>query len=369
MKLFLSATSIEKDWQKSAKDLLQQLGDIPAEANVAFIYATDSFAIELSRLLEELKLKTNIKNWIGSIGKGICSNNQEIYEQPAVTIMLADFPEGSFTVFNGMENAPGLSTESNGLSLALVHADPRNGLVTEHINNLPDKISNSYLVGGITSSSSHFFQIANDITEGDISGIVFDENTQIITGLSQGCTPITPAGETHTLTQCDHHIAMSIDKRPALEVFKEEIGDVLARDIDRAAGYIFAAFPVKGSDMGNYLVRDIIGIDSENKYLAIADDMKADSAIIFCKRDGQTAIQDMLRMLHDIKKRLGKQQAKGALYISCLGRGKNLFGENSEELKMINEVLGDIPIAGFYANGEIAGDQLYGYTGVLTIFL
>ena len=64
-----------------------------------------------------------------------------------------------------------------------------------------------------------------------------------------------------------------------------------------------------------------------------------------------------------------KQQAKGALYISCLGRGKNLFGENSEELTMINDVLGDIPTAGFYANGEIAGDQLYGYTGVLTIFL
>lgn len=31
--------------------------------------------------------------------------------------------------------------------------------------------------------------------------------------------------------------------------------------------------------------------------------------------------------------------------------------------------LGDIPIAGFYANGEIAGVQLYGYTGVLTVFV
>ena len=366
MKSFLSATSIKNDWQTAADDILLQLGEIPTEANVAFIYATDAFAIELSRLLEELKQKTNIQNWIGSIGKGICSNNTEIYDKAAVTVMLADFPENSFTIFNGMENAP-VSTEDNAsLNLALIHGDPRNGLVTEYINDLPEKIGNGYLIGGITSSNSHFFQVANDITEGDISGIVFDENTQIMTGLTQGCTPI---GETHTLSQCDHHIAISIDKRPALDVFKEEIGDVLARNIDRAAGYIFAGFPIKGSDTGNYLVRDIIGIDTENKHLAIADNMEADSKIIFCKRDGQSAIQDMQRMLSDIKKRLGKQQVKGALYISCLGRGKNLFGENSEELKMISDVLGDIPIAGFYANGEIAGNQLYGYTGVLTVFL
>ena len=77
----------------------------------------------------------------------------------------------------------------------------------------------------------------------------------------------------------------------------------------------------------------------------------------------------MQRMLNNIKKRLGKDKAKGAIYISCLGRGINLFGEQSEEVKMIKDELGDIPIAGFYANGEIAGVQLYGYTGVLTLFV
>ena len=366
MKLFLSATSTEKEWQNAAQDLLQQLGDIPDEANVAFIYATDHFAVELSRLLEALKLKTKIRNWIGSIGKGICSNKQEIYEQAAVTILLADIPKNSFTIFNGMENAPISSKETFGLNFALIHGDPRNGMVPEHIANLPEKIGNGYLIGGITSSDSHFFQIANDLTEGDISGIVFDENTQIITGLTQGCTPI---GKVHTLTSCDHHIAITIDKRPALDVFKEEIGDVLARDIDRAAGYIFAGFPIQSSDTGDYVVRNIIGIDPDNDLLMIADNMTADRGIMFCKRDGQTALQDMQRMLNDIKKRIGKKQPKGALYISCLGRGKNLFGENSEEVKMITDVFGDIPLAGFYANGEIAGNQLYGYTGVLTVFL
>ena len=370
MNSFISATTTKKDWQQAADDLLIQFGDIPKEVNVAFIYATDAFATELSRLLDELKKQTRIQNWVGSVGRGICANNQEIYDQPAVTIMLADFPENSFTVFNGIENAPVTENKtdefSTGIKLALIHGDPRNGMVTEHIKNFPEIISPSYSVGGITSSENHFFQVANDITEGDISGIVFDEQTQVLTGLTQGCTPI---GEVHTLTKCSHHIAISIDNRPALDVFKKEIGDILARNIDRAAGYIFAGFPIKGNDKGDYRVRDIIGIDEENHHLAIADDMQADSAIMFCKRDGKSAIDDMQRMLGNIKKRLGKSHARGAIYISCVGRGRNLFGDNSEELEMIYQALGDIPLAGFYANGEIAGNQLYGYTGVLTIFI
>ena len=56
------------------------------------------------------------------------------------------------------------------------------------------------------------------------------------------------------------------------------------------------------------------------------------------------------------------------LYFSCLGRGASLFGETSEELRMISRSLGDIPLVGFSANGEISRDRLYGYTGVLTVF-
>ena len=32
------------------------------------------------------------------------------------------------------------------------------------------------------------------------------------------------------------------------------------------------------------------------------------------------------------------------------------------------ELLGDVPLVGFFAGGEIAHHHLYGYTGVLTVF-
>ena len=59
----------------------------------------------------------------------------------------------------------------------------------------------------------------------------------------------------------------------------------------------------------------------------------------------------------------------GALYVSCTGRGGGHFGGPSAEMQIIRHALGEVPLVGFYAAGEIAGQQLYGYTGVLTVFV
>jgi small ligand-binding sensory domain FIST len=72
-------------------------------------------------------------------------------------------------------------------------------------------------------------------------------------------------------------------------------------------------------------------------------------------------------MLKGITSRLSAPP-RGGVYVSCLGRGVNLFGPDAAELKQIQAALGDVPIVGFYANGEISQDRLYGYTGVLTLF-
>ena len=88
---------------------------------------------------------------------------------------------------------------------------------------------------------------------------------------------------------------------------------------------------------------------------------------MFCRRDGNSAREDMMRMLTDIRGRLGGEP-RGAVYYSCLGRGRYQFGENSEELKLIRDELGNIPLVGFFANGEIFHNRLYWYTGVLTVF-
>ena len=59
----------------------------------------------------------------------------------------------------------------------------------------------------------------------------------------------------------------------------------------------------------------------------------------------------------------------GAIYVSCSGRGGPHFGGPSAELQIVRHALGDVPLVGFFAGGEIAHHHLYGYTGVLTVFV
>src|SRR3546814_10650741 len=74
----------------------------------------------------------------------------------------------------------------------------------------------------------------------------------VAAGLTQGCTPIGPV---HTVTSAEEKILLEIDGRPALDVFKEDIGELLARDLNRVAGYNFAGLPVTGSEIGRAHVR------------------------------------------------------------------------------------------------------------------
>ncbi|VAW97729.1 hypothetical protein MNBD_GAMMA23-611 [hydrothermal vent metagenome] len=371
MTSYILSHASDPDWQVALQQCVQQLQEQGAVSSstatpvLAFIYVTDDYAAYFKKIISELKIQFPSIDWVGTIGFSICVTDIEYAEQPAMAMMLTDTESSNYHIFRE-QAAVQNNEDSTQVQFAIVHADPRNPMLTEQIETLAKTLEPSYFVGGLTSAKDYFYQYADGITEGGLSGVIFNHTGNIMTGLSQGCSPIS---DTFTLTDCEHHMALSIDNRPALDVFKENIGEILARDIDRAAGYIFAGFPVQGSDTGDYLVRNIIGIDADNHFIAIADDLKPGTPIMFCKRDSQTAIDDLKRMLTTLKDRLQGKKPKGALYISCLGRGQHMFGDVSSEMKYITDVLGDIPTIGFYANGEIAGQRLYGFTGVLTLFL
>jgi small ligand-binding sensory domain FIST len=111
----------------------------------------------------------------------------------------------------------------------------------------------------------------------------------------------------------------------------------------------------------------------------------------FCSRNAQAARADLVRICAEIREELepeemslgaavaraspppdaapgAHQDIKGAIYVSCAGRGGPHFGSPSAELQIVRRALGDVPLVGFFAGGEIARHHVYGYTGVLTVF-
>ncbi len=356
------------DWREVAESCAHQLEG--ASGTLGFLYATDRISDHLPDVLALLRKTTGVPHWVGTVGLGVCATGREYLDEPAAAAMIGDFEADSFKVFSGIaseDDVKRLELKCSGVqsAFALVHADPHNQHVGEIVTRLADKVESGFLVGGLTSSRQQNLQIADRVLDGGVSGVAFADSVTIATRLTQGCSPIGPK---HAVTGSQRNIIITLDGRPALDVFLEDIGEEMAQEIDRIGGHVFAGLPIKGSDTGDYIVRNLVGLDPSNKLVAIGDILEPDATVMFCRRDAQTAKDDMTRMLESIRQGL-YAPPRGAVYYSCLGRGASLFGPNSEELKMIGAALGDTPLVGFFCNGEISHNRLYGYTGVLTLFL
>jgi len=370
---FISSHTNAKQWEEAVSTCLKQVAHFTPTANLGFLYVTDWHANSIHDITHYLKQNTPITHWIGAVGVGICSQNVEYFDEPAMAIMLGHLPENSFQLFTNIKDEQierfilthQSWCESKQPMFGIVHGDPRHSEIIDSIFQLSEQLGDGFLVGGLTSSRHQHFQLADDLIEGDFSGVLFSSAIKVATHLTQGCSAIGPRRQ---ITQANNNIIIRIDDRPALDVFKEDIGKELSQDLEKVAGNIFAALPIMGSDTGDYVVRNLIGIDPEHQLLAIAEQVKPGTPILFARRDAETAYEDLIKMLKKLKSRLKGNSPKGGVYYSCLGRGESLFGKN-KEIQVIHEILGDFPLVGFFASGEIFYQRLYSYTGVLTLFL
>lgn len=371
---FRCAHAGARDWREAANQCVAALGTLPEGANFGFLYFTDHFAADAAAILDLFRTRTGIAHWVGSVGLGVIAVGAEYMDQPGIAVMVGAFPEQSFRVFSGKSRPPGLGerTASGALAaqFAVVHGDPNTADMPELIQDMSAKLESGFLTGGLTSSRGASVQFADAALEGGLSGVVFSSDVAVRTALTQGCTPIRVDGAPlrHRITACEGNVIATLDGRPALDVFIEDAGEIARSDLRRAAMTHLAGLPVAGSDSGDFLARNIVGIDPRKKLLAVGAELEQGGELMFCRRDRAAALEDLERMLDQVSRGLDRPP-RGALYISCVARGANMFGENGVEAEAIGRRFAALPFAGFYANGEISHDRLYGYTGVLTLFL
>ena len=365
---FRHAHAAGNGWGLLAKRCIDQLGGA-LEASLGMVYVTEELARDLGSVVTFLRETTGIEHWIGAAGSGICATGVETMGAPGIAVMACDFPAESIRILPNITADPdaalaGLAKWRQAMrpGFAIVHADPRNPHLAELVPGVA-RATGCFLAGGLTAGSAED-QVADRVTGGGVGGLMFAGDVPVTTGLTQGCTPI---GVAHQVTEADGGEVVSLNGRPALEVFKEDIGELLARDLARVGGYIHAALPVSGSDTGDYLVRNLVGIDPDAGSLSIAAQLAAGDRIMFVRRDAAAAAKDLKRMLKEVSGR-ATGPVRGAVYFSCVARGANLFGPEAAELEIVRSVLGDVPLVGFFGNGEISNDRLYTYTGVLTLF-
>lgn len=365
---FCVALAEDAHWGLAAKACLAGLAW--QDCNIGFLYVTEGFNQNLSSILTFLRETTRIRHWVGAVAPGVIAGSRTAGGGGALAVMTGWLPEESFRPFWGMEAAEITTPLAAWLAagrpaLALAHGDPRSPGLPGVVAALAAE--DVYVVGGLVSSSGPRALLADSVTAGGVAGLLLGAEVTVVSGLTQGCTPIGPA---HRVTSSSEGVLMELDGRPALEVLKEEAGQLIARDLRRAAGYIHVALPVAGSDRGDYTVRLLLGIDPRQGWLAMGDSVAEGGTVQLVRRDPRAARDDLERMLADVTRRLAGRPVRAAFYHSCVGRGRHMFGSDDGEVAVVRAALGeDVPLVGFFGHGEFAGERLYAYTGVLTVLV
>lgn len=416
MKLFPYGHATHPQWRMAAGLVLAQLRahmalpDYASAPTLGLLYITDHYANEAQDILDHLSAELpEVTDWSGTVGVGIATNNAEYFDEPALAVMLCGIPSDQYRVFSGV--APlGIGFEAH---TALVHADAATADLGDLIAEMAARTDTGYLFGGLASGRSKAVQFAvggngnikghgaaRGVFSGGLSGVAFAEGVKLVSRVTQGCQPIAPV---RTITGAEGNVVTTLDGEPALAVLMRDLGATLEQPRE-ALAQVRATLaglmpPVGASDAvvragsfgSDVVVRHIIGLDPGRQGVALAEVAAVGTRLAFCQRNMAAARADLVRICAEIREELEPEEMPieaatalaapetesaphparriaGAVYVSCAGRGGPHFGGPSAEMQIVRRALGDVPLVGFFAGGEIARQHLYGYTGVLTVF-
>lgn len=395
---FRHGHATHSDWRMATELALAQVGhpgEISARSSddtLGLVYLTAALAPNADKILELLVHRTGVEHWAGTCGHTVVATGVEYDDEPAIALMLCDLPEDGFHVFSGTAPPPpaGARTRSGAVAAqsALVHADPGTPDLPELVEDMAFKVSSGLLFGGMSSGRvAPLMQVADRVLSGGLSGVVFSSDVELRMRVTQGCSPL--AGE-HVISTCSSNLIRTLDGRPALDVLLADLGVDEALRSTRDGAALMRALPAErvraglfvglcGGDepargarpgFGDYLVRNLVGIDPHNRLVAVAALPQEGDRAVFCTRDAHAARADLIRACTELREELETDglSIRGGVYVSCVARGRSLFGAAGAEVGIVQAQLGEFPLVGFFANGEIAQHRLYGYTGVLTLF-
>ncbi len=378
---FLSAHASHERWQVALDLCVAQLHaqavarDVPVAYPLGFCYLTDYYAADAESILAALKAQLPGTEWVGTVGVGVCASGVEYFDQPALSLMLAPLSDADFRVFSGRQ--PLGRGEVFEAHTALVHAEGGTPDLQELLMEQADRTSTGYLFGGLAASRGRSLTIAGEVLSGGLCGVAFAPHVEVISRVTQGCQPVGPA---RRVVECQDNYLIALEGGSALACALDDLG--LPADVDHDELARMLAATLVGLSRGHddtahapgrfgseTLVRHILGVDPEAGVLAVAEALATDMELSFCARNPDAALADLARIAAELHGAAGERPVAGALYVSCSGRGGEHFGRANAELLAIRDAIGDVPLTGFFAGGEIARDRLYGYTGVLTLFL
>ncbi len=361
---------------------LAQLGGEPADLVLLFVAPQHE---DVQRAIIDIATeRVGGATVLGCSAGGVIGGGREIEDAPAVAAWAASLPgidvqpfrltfqrEDDHAIVEGLEDLPPSDAEPVILMLADPFSFPADVLL-DHFNDTGADIP---IVGGMASGgleagrNSLYF---NDeiLRDGAVGAILTGGG--MTTVVSQGCRPV---GKTYAVTRAERNVLFEIGGASAMSRIEELYNEATERDqlLIRRGLHVGSAITETKPELGrgDFLVRNVVGVDRDSGAIAISDLVEVGRTMQFQVRDAESAREDLREVLE--RERIARPgEVAGALLFSCNGRGSALFGQPDHDVSAVRRAFGDVPVAGFFAAGEIgpvAGKNfLHGFTAAILLF-
>ena len=212
----------------------------------------------------------------------------------------------------------------------------------------------------------------DEVLTGGSVGVRLSGPVDIRPVISQGCRLI---GDRFVVTRAEHNLIYELGGVPALERLQAVFESLPGEDRRHAHRALHLGIVIDEHrdrfERGDFLVRNLVGADQTDGSVAVGDVVQEGQTVQFQLRDAKSASED-LNLLLAADRAAHRRQPLGALMFSCCGRGRGLFGKPNHDAETMAEQLGSIPLAGFFAQGEIGPvggrNFLHGYTACMALF-
>lgn len=367
---------------EAAQQALAPLSDTP---DLALAFVSSHHVARFDEVVDAIESATGARNLLAATGESI-AGHREIEAEPALAVWLARLPDVAIsTMYLDFQTTPeGASFVGWPLDLPdawprpstlLLLADPFSFPADALLARLNDDQPGLVVLGGMASGGSapedNRLALGNRSYRRGAVAALLHGAVQIQPVVSQGCRPI---GRPLVVTSAQQNVIRELGGRPALEQLSEIYASLEADDQALVQQGLHLGRVVNEYQdhfaAGDFLVRNCLGVDRQSGAIAVGDFFRVGQTVQFHVRDAATADHDLRTLLAAARDAAGP--AAGALLFTCNGRGTRMFGQPHHDVSVVAEVLGEVPLAGFFAQGEIGPvggkNFVHGFTASLALF-
>ncbi len=382
---FASSISSAGDVRQAVDELLAPIDErlTPGMVDLVTLYVTPHFEDELPAVIERVEAFFPTAIVMGCTAEGTIGGDRELERVPSMSLLAASMPGVQVRPFHieqeqlgeastqfDWERLVGVSPESNPLFVAM--ADPFRVDVEGFVDHISDLFPGAALIGGIASGGTEPEQnrliCGGEIQREGIVGVALSGDFDVTTVVSQGCRPI---GKPFVITKGDRNVVYELGGKPVLERLHATLTGLSESDTKLARESLLLGRVIDEykSDFarGDFLIHNILGVDRRSGAVGIAGHARVGATVQFHVRDAESADEDLRKMLAPH----GDTGVVGAFMFGCNGRGTNMWTEPGHDVGVLRELLGDVPVAGFFCGGEfgpVGGRNfIHGFTASIAL--